>query len=233
MIGASQTNLFIIHAPPVWFRSVPPSQLPARTRSFAYGETLLQAGADHEVGFVILSGLVELRRDTGKLVENAEQGTVIGAVSLLFRGARELNAIAKGPVEAATIDRATVSAQLPRNPELAREFTSMLLGRLKLKPQAELDTVPVSHDGPIATPGSWSELRLKPGTSTTRSELPKRGLTITEYPFVVGRKPLRGEHAPRSHVALMFPDVKPYNLSRNRFAIEKGHTAPEQPVAAT
>lgn len=109
----------------------------------------------------------------------------------------------------------------------------MLLGSLELKPQAERDTVPVSHDGPNATPGSWSELRLKPGTSTTRSELPKRGLTITEYPFVVGRKPLRGEHAPRSHVALMFPDVKPYNLSRNRFAIEKGHTAPEQPVAAT
>jgi CRP-like cAMP-binding protein len=104
--------------------------LPARTRSFAHGETLLQAGADHEVGFVILSGLVELRRDTSKLVENAEQGTVIGAVSLLFGGAQKLNDIAKGPVEAATIDRATVSAQLSRNPELVREFTSMLLGRL-------------------------------------------------------------------------------------------------------
>ena len=25
--------------------------------------------------------------------------------------------------------------------------------------------------------------------------------------------------------ALMFPDAKPYNLSRNHFAIEKGHTA--------
>ena len=85
--------------------------------------------------------------------------------------------------------------------------------------------MPVRHDGPITTPGTRSELRLEPGTWTTRSELPKRGLTITEYPFVVGRKPLRGEHAPRSHVALMFPDAKPYNLSRNHFAIEKGHTA--------
>ena len=104
--------------------------LPARTRSFAHGETLLQAGADHEVGFVILSGLVELRRDTSKLVENAEQGTVIGAVSLLFGGAQELNDIAKGPVEAATIDARTVSAPAVPQPRLVREFTSMLLGRL-------------------------------------------------------------------------------------------------------
>jgi CRP-like cAMP-binding protein len=201
------------------------SNLPARTRSFAHGDTLLQAGGDHEVGYVILSGLVELRKETGALVENAEQGAVIGATSLLFGSAQEFNAIAKGPVEAATIDRATVSAQLSRNPDLVREFSSMLLGRLELVPKAERDTVPVSHEGPIAAPGTWTDLRLKPSTSTTRSELPRRGVPITEYPFVVGRKPLRHEHAPRSHVALMFPDSKPYNLSRNHFAIEKGHTA--------
>lgn len=201
------------------------TNLPARTRSFSDGETLLAAGTDHEVGFVILSGLVELRNDLGALIEQAGQGAVLGAVSLLFGGGQEYSAIAKGPVEAVGIDRASVSAQLSRNPDLVREAASAMLSRLDLVPRAERNTVPVDHEGPVARQGEWSEVRLKPASSETRAGLSRRGLDITKMPFGVGRKPLRGEQSPRTEIALMFPDTKPYNLSRSHFVIERGHNA--------
>jgi len=198
---------------------------PARIRSFSHGDTLLQAGSDHEEGFVILSGHVKLRPKLGAMVERAGQGAVIGAVSLLFRGAQEYTAVARGDVEAAIVDRATVSAQLSRNPELVREAASGILSRLDLVPRAERDAVPTAHDGPIAAPGTWSDIRLKPASQETRAGLPRRGLQIDQMPFGIGRKPLRGEQSPRVEIALMFSDSKPYNLSRSHFAIERGHNA--------
>lgn len=201
------------------------TNLPARTRSFSDGEILLAAGTDHDAGFVILSGHVEVRNDIGTVIEQAGQGAVLGAVSLLFGGGQEYSAIAKGPVEAVSIDRASVSAQLSRNPDLLREAASAMLSRLDLVPKAERDTVPVGHEGPIARQGEWSEVRLKPASSATRTGLSRRGQEITRMPFGVGRKPLRGEQSPRTEIALTFPDTKPYNLSRSHFVIERVHNA--------
>lgn len=201
------------------------TNLPARTRSFADGEILLDMDSDYEIGFVILAGHVELRNELGTLIESVGQGAVLGAVSLLFGGGQEFRAIAKGPVEAVSVDRASVSAQLSRNPELVREAAGNILSQLDLVPKAERETVPVDHDGPIAKPGDWSQVRVKPASSATRAGLSRRGHEIIQMPYGVGRKPLRGEQSPRTEVALMFPDSKPYNLSRSHFVIERGHNA--------
>lgn len=113
------------------------NSLPGRTRIFSDQEYLLRAGADPDAGFVILSGHVELRNATGTLLGDARQGDVIGAASLLFGGRQELSAIAAGPVEAAMVDRATVAAQMARNPELVRRAATQLLSGLALVPLAE------------------------------------------------------------------------------------------------
>ncbi|MBO6784075.1 MAG: cyclic nucleotide-binding domain-containing protein [Alphaproteobacteria bacterium] len=201
------------------------NNLPARTRTFADGEILLEAGYDHEIGYVILSGHVRLRSGHGALVESAAQGEVIGGASVLFGGPQELTAIAHGPVEALAIDRATVSAQLTRNPDAVREMAASLLARLDLVPKAEREAASSGHDSPLAAPGAWSEVRLRPDSSATRSGMPRRGIVISDIPFGIGRKPLRGEQAPRTGIALTFNDSKPYNLSRSHFMIEHGHTA--------
>jgi CRP-like cAMP-binding protein len=201
------------------------TNLPARTRSFSDGDILLEAGADHERGFVILSGHVEIRSEAGALIEIAAQGAVLGAVSLLFGGGQEYRATAKGAVEAISVDRTSVSAQLARNPDLVREAATDILSRLDLVPKAERDAVPVDHAGPVATPGSWSGIRLKPASTATRAGLSRRGQEITRMPFGVGRKPLRGEQSPRTEIALMFADAKPYNLTRSHFVIEQGNNA--------
>ena len=186
---------------------------------------MLQAGGDFETGFVILSGHVELRTVSGALVEQAGQGAVLGAISLLFGGAQEFTATAKDQVEAAMVDRATVSAQLSRNPELVREAAGSILARLDLVPKAERAAAPKNHESPVAAPAGWSSVRIQSGSSETRSGMPRRGIKITEMPFGVGRKPLRGEQAPRVGITLMFGDSKPYNLSRSHFVIERGNNA--------
>jgi len=217
------------------------SNLPARTRVFADGEVLLQAGSDHEIGFVILSGRVRLYDQLDVPVETLTDGDVAGAVSLLFGGAQTLTAVASGPVEAATIDRSIVSAAFARSPDMVREAATRLLAQLDLMPLDEGARAPESteeapeeiyersdrgkHDGPLAAPGVWREVRVKPLTPETRNTMPRRGIVVREFPFGIGRKPLRHEQTPRTEMSLMLIDNKPYNLSRSHFVIEHGPDA--------
>lgn len=218
--------------------------LPGRTRIFSDQDFLLRAGEDPDIGFVIITGHVELRNAAGTLLGDAYQGDVIGAASLLFGGRQDLSAIAAGPVEAAMVDRGTVAAQLAHNPDLVRNTATQLLSGLNLVPEAEsaasIETAfdtgaasnvfpitgkrakPAPHPGDIAAMGIWSAIWLKPASDATRSGMPRRGIHIKETPFGVGRKPKRGEQIPRTDVMLQFSDDRPYNLSRNHFTIEVG-----------
>lgn len=218
--------------------------LPGRTRIFSDQELLLRAGADPDMGFVIITGHVELRNAAGTLLGDARQGDVIGAASLLFGGRQDLSAIAAGPVEAAMVDRASVARQLARNPDLVRNAATRLLSGLDLVPQAEQPAVteaafdtgpdsnvfpitgkrkaPAPHPGDIAEMGGWSAIWLKPASDATRSGMPRRGIRIKETPYGIGRKPKRGEQIPRTDIILQFSDERPYNLSRHHFMIEIG-----------
>ncbi len=222
--------------------------LPGRTRIFSDQDFLLRAGEDPDMGFVVITGHVELRNAAGTLLGDARQGDVIGAASLLFGGRQDLSAIAAGPVEAAMVDRGTVAAQLARNPDLVRNAATRLLAGLNLVPEAEsgagidatIETAfdtrddsnvvpitgkrarPAAHPGDIAEMGSWSAIWIKPASDATRSGMPRRGIKIKETPFGVGRKPKRGEQTPRTDILLQFSDQRPYNLSRLHFLIEIG-----------
>jgi CRP/FNR family cyclic AMP-dependent transcriptional regulator len=222
--------------------------LPGRARVFSGQDFLLRAGEDPDVGFVIVTGRVELRNATGNLLGDARQGDVIGAASLLFGGRQDLSAIAAGPVEAVMVDRGTVAAELARNPDLVRRSATQLLAGLNMVPQAEIEAAPVpgfdpgaddktvsnivfitgkcarpaTHPGNIAEMGSRSAIWLKPASDVARSHRPQRGIKIKETPFGVGRKPKRGEQIPRTDIVLQFPDERPYNLSRHHFMIELG-----------
>ncbi|MDA0787138.1 MAG: FHA domain-containing protein [Proteobacteria bacterium] len=222
--------------------------LPGRTRVFSDQDFLLRAGEDPDVGFVIITGRVELRNAAGTLLGDARQGDVIGAASLLFGGRQDLSAIAAGPVEATMVDRSTVAAEMARNPDQVRRAATQLLAGLNLVPLAEtgaeshIEIVaearfapdsnvvsitgkrarPAAHPGDIAEMGSWSEIWLKPASDATRSGMPRHGIKINETPYGVGRKPKRGEQIPRTDIVLQFSDERPYNLSRNHFLIELG-----------
>lgn len=82
-----------------------------------------------------------------------------------------------------------------------------------------------NHDGPLAAPGVWREVRVKPLTPETRNTMPRRGIVVREFPFGIGRKPLRHQQTPRTEMSLMLIDNKPYNLSRSHFVIEHGPDA--------
>lgn len=201
------------------------SNLPARTRVFADGDVLLQAGSHREMGFVVLSGYVRLHDELGSAVQTLGEGDVIGAMSLLFGGAQDMTAVASGPVEAAAIDRSIVTAAFDRNPDMVRDAAMSLLSRLDLVPLDAHQTASDRRDapsGPVAAPGQWREVRVKPLTPETRNTMPRRGIVVTEFPFGIGRKPLRHEQTPRTEMSLMLIDSKPYNLSRSHFMIEHG-----------
>ena len=52
--------------------------------------------------------------------------------------------------------------------------------------------------------------------------LPARALRLARLPFRVGRIPVAGEAQPLGANDLQLPDTKPFHVSRNHFAIERG-----------
>ncbi len=154
--------------------------LPGRTRIFSDQEFLLRAGEDPDVGFVIVTGHVELRNAAGTLLGDARQGDVIGAASLLFGGRQDLSAIAVGPVEAAMVDRGTVAAQLARNPDKVRSAATQLLNSLDLVPDAETgaDTrvdIFAETDPPVEPRGTDANSNVFPITGKRKPAAPHPG----------------------------------------------------------
>ena len=186
---------------------------------------MLQAGGDFETGFVILSGHVELRTVSGALVEQAGQGGRTGGHQPAIR--RRPGIYSNRPRSGRSRngrpgDRIGPAIAQPRARARGGRQHS---GRLDLVPKAERAAAPKNHESPVAAPAGWSSVRIRPGSSETRSGMPRRGIKITEMPFGVGRKPFRREQTPRVGITLMFGDSKPDNLSRSHFVIERGNNA--------
>jgi len=85
-----------------------------------------------------------------------------------------------------------------------------------LGPRASTSSAPYSS-GLGAYPRA-SQLRLWLDHPYFQDIWPNDGLMIHRLPFVVGRKPDE-EGAPRSHVDLLLPDKRPYQLSRVHFCV--------------
>jgi hypothetical protein len=201
------------------------TSLPARTRIFPDGEYLLRAGDDDDSGFLIAAGTVELSTASDVLVGTVRPGEVVGGVALLFGLPQEYDAIAAGAADALPLDRAAAELAMRGNPAAAHDGAAQLLAKPDFSNLLETHRTQAGprHDCPLATPGSWADVWLRPGGPEMNKRLPGRGVAVREMPFVVGRVPARGEQMPRTPVVLTLPDARPFNLSRSHFSIETDH----------
>ncbi|MFG1477537.1 Crp/Fnr family transcriptional regulator [Xanthobacter sp. V4C-4] len=104
-------------------------------QSLAAGETLFEAGAAAECGYVLLSGRLELsetRRDgVRRAALEVEPGALVGEIALITATPRPATAVALIPAQVLRIARADFLAVLERDPKAATKLRRAIARRLE------------------------------------------------------------------------------------------------------
>ena len=66
---------------------------------------------------------------------------------------------------------------------------------------------------------SVQNVKIRSDSPELKDMLPEEGLTISQFPFVVGRFPSKNEREPVTNVDLKINDQRPYRLSRAHFSV--------------
>ncbi len=183
---------------------------------FAQGEP------SDQVGF-LLEGEVEVVRMLGRreiVVGIVRSGEYFGEMGVIEGRPRSATLRARTQVLARFLDRRHFLDEISRHPDLARELLLRLSERLR---DADDRVVELSRQQASPLDATTDEelpaVRVLPASPELARQMPEEGLVITRFPFIVGRRPDRGERAPTTAVDLALVDSRPYRLSRHHFAI--------------
>ena len=195
-------------------------------RNYETGEVIFREGEDSDSVCRILEGRVEVLKEHGSqavVLGHIGTGEYVGEMGAIEGRPRSATVRAESEVTVEWIGRAAFLRQISENSETALELILRLSERLASLNQMYSETVisaipPTPKEDLLA-----SEIPRKIviyGDGAHLSDfLTSEGLAIEAYPFVVGRRPEKGESAPPINVNLTVEDSKPYRMSRVHFAI--------------
>ena len=199
------------------------SPYPLRQRHLEAEEAVYEMGDSNGNLYRIASGTVHLsspqRRDSLDPVELGT-GDVFGQAGLFSGAVRRETATAATDAVLDVMERADALKLLERHDESTHALLAELFAQAEQpmasaqeaedpKPSAEIvdDTTPV-------------RLLLKPSSRPLAAWIGREPIEITELPFVVGRKGEGEDRRPNDQIDLVLADEKPYQLSRQHFAID-------------
>jgi pSer/pThr/pTyr-binding forkhead associated (FHA) protein len=84
----------------------------------------------------------------------------------------------------------------------------------------------IPTQGNIQTEIAESRLTVLPASQELGSQIPAEGISVTRFPFSVGRLPLPKEPEPSVAIDLTLADSKPFRLSRQHFALSRHQDKP-------
>lgn len=193
-------------------------------RRFAPDEVLCRLGDPPTAAFVIIEGEVEITRAAQSEDGNRlGRGEIVGENCLILGQPMEMTARAVVETTVAVVSREEFLARAEKkratlDPVFRQLFHSLhdVTGILsKGVPRAVIVAERAVHN-----------IRILPSSRELRDQMDEAGYPVPELPFHVGRLVLEGEKAPAATIALTLDDVRPYNLSRQHFAIEGSETGP-------
>ncbi len=195
---------------------------PMETRRFATGETLFDEGGPVDRVFRVRGGAVEIVRQV------AGQTVVMGTLGPeQFVG--EMAAIERRPRHSATARAATATEadlltleefldQIEHAPGVARTLIERLSRRLHAANERIVhDEAPAVFPSPAAE-SAIHNIQIAAGTVWLQRQIPEP-VAVSHLPFVVGRRPVRGERPPRERQDLLLEDYEPFRLSRDHFTV--------------
>ncbi len=190
-------------------------------RRFEAGAVIFAQGQPSEEVAFLLEGEVEIVRRMGSrevIVGIVRHGEYVGEMGAIEGRARSATVRARTPVIARLLDRRRFLDEISRHPELARELLLRLGERLRSADDRVVELAERAAP-PVPVAGELPAVRILPASPAVAEQLPEEGLTVTRFPFAVGRRPDRRERAPTAPVDLAIVDRPPYRLSRHHFVI--------------
>jgi CRP/FNR family transcriptional regulator, cyclic AMP receptor protein len=185
--------------------------------SYQPGELIFVQGQASECVYLIESGEIELLESAelrtmriAKLVK----GDLLGEMALVDERPRAFSARAVTECTVSIVSREQFVKLMFRDPAEGLRYLGAFFERLRSmnKPAGTPEAVDASL--PRA-----AHLRVLPLTNVAKKAVPEEGMTVSKFPFRVGREPAEGKSRLSSN-DLGLPDSEPYNVSREHFSIE-------------
>jgi CRP/FNR family transcriptional regulator, cyclic AMP receptor protein len=188
-------------------------------RKFQPGEVFFRPGDVSDSAYLIQSGQVEiLFGDPKKPSRSAVlgPGMVFGEMALVEERPHSATARAVTAGVATSLGRAEFERDLLQDPAKCRAYLRNLFERLR-------QLSGVFGDEPVP-PSAAAKHRvlLRPLTRKTADALPDDGLSVTQFPFRIGRASESREREALDLNELWLLDRKPFTVSRNHLSIDRG-----------
>ncbi len=205
--------------------------------SFTAGEIIIREGDFDTCAYHILSGYVEVFRNTGtREVVLARLGPdqFFGEMNLVLEASRAASVRAVEPCVVSLITQETFNRTLKSDPESALPMLRVLFERLRIMNAKYLHAISQPNNAPVALkpidPPSLSSstgtrvrqvLVLSADTDEARKAMGMASVEINSFPFRIGRKTTQAAKSDAFSLNdLYLPDGEPFSVSRNHLAID-------------
>jgi CRP-like cAMP-binding protein len=190
-------------------------------KNFAAGTVIFQPGEPSACAYVIKSGQVEILKDfPDHPVRLALLGKeqIFGEMGLVDERPRSLAARAVTQVKLKTVTRDEFVDMILKRPKDSLKYLKALFERLRA-----MNTLVAGESGREPSSQFQNDIRvtLVPLTSRAGQVVPQEGLTLTGFPFRIGRATQNLEgYDPMEVNDLVLPDESPFYISKNHLSID-------------
>jgi CRP-like cAMP-binding protein len=190
-------------------------------RNFAAQQVIFRPGDPSAYAYVIKSGEVEILKDFPDhpvRLALLGKGQILGEMGLVDERPRSLAARAVTEVKLKTVTRDEFVDMILKRPKDSLKYLKALFERLRAMNTMVAGEVGREPAGPFQTS---IQVMLVPLTSRAGQVVPQEGLTLTGFPFRVGRATQNLEgYDPMQVNDLVLPDESPFYVSKNHLSID-------------
>ena len=191
------------------------------TETFQSGDIIIEEGAKGSSAYVVLSGAVEVLKKSGKrevAVATLGEGKVFGEMGLIEDRPRSATVKALSEVQIRTIDRDQFNDLLKTKPAILIPIIKTLFERLR--EASNLLAQMASEPEKVSKKERSFEVVMEGQTAEAKRILDNQKLSITKFPFLIGRHSNNRETDVFYHNDLFIEESEPYVVSRNHMAID-------------
>ena len=187
------------------------------------GSIVFMSGDPSTKAYLIHSGTVELRRGTLNAEDRETQlgpGDVFGEQSLITEKPHTVSARVINPARLSVLTRDEFEQALSTVPGEVNAYIHSILERFRMLSAREKSSPSLPPSTIDAVSTEKVLVTLHPLTRRAAAALPHDGLSISRFPFRIGRNTSQCESLPPDSNDLWLDDRLPYHVSRNHALID-------------